>query len=168
MIYLISPSYGLVSYSDITRIIKNNIEKYSDENFEVFIGTDSQNFDKTKIVVVIAVHRKDSNNIGKGGFFFYEITKIKRIDNIHQKLITETKMSLECADKLMKSFENMKEKENFDYSNISFGIHVDIGKKGKTRFIIPEIVSWVKSYGYNCTIKPDSFAASSIADKISK
>ena len=56
------------------------------------------------------------------------------------------------------------------YDNIFFSIHVDAGRsdKGKTKELIPELVGWIKACGYDCEVKPDSYAASSIADKISK
>ena len=54
------------------------------------------------------------------------------------------------------------------YSNIDFAIHVDAGKNGKTREVIPDIVEWVKACGFECETKPNSFVASSIADKYSK
>lgn len=52
--------------------------------------------------------------------------------------------------------------------NVSFQIHCDIGRSGKTSVLIKEVVSWVTSQGYVCLIKPDSYAASGIADKYSK
>ncbi|MBQ1294282.1 MAG: hypothetical protein IIY21_09600, partial [Clostridiales bacterium] len=51
---------------------------------------------------------------------------------------------------------------------VSFQIHCDIGRSGKTNVLIKEVVSWVTSQGYVCLIKPDSYAASGIADKYSK
>ena len=52
----------------------------------------------------------------------------------------------------------------------SFVIHVDAGNSpdGKTRELIPDIVGWIRSCGYDCVVKPDSYTASSIADRISK
>ena len=65
--------------------------------------------------------------------------------------------------------EDNKECEEV-YLNSTFSIHVDAGKSdnGKTKELIPELVGWIKSCGYDCEVKPESFVASSIADKISK
>ena len=54
--------------------------------------------------------------------------------------------------------------------NMHFSIHVDAGVSphGKTRELIPELVGWIKSCGYDCETKPYSWVASCIADKISK
>ncbi|MBR4734133.1 MAG: hypothetical protein IK081_15370, partial [Lachnospiraceae bacterium] len=34
--------------------------------------------------------------------------------------------------------------------------------------LIPGLVGWIKACGYDCKVKPESYAASSIADRISK
>jgi predicted RNase H-related nuclease YkuK (DUF458 family) len=47
-------------------------------------------------------------------------------------------------------------------------IHVDAGNKGPTSRYISEIVGWVRACGFDCRIKPDSYCASSIADRVSK
>lgn len=158
-----SMTYGEVSMTEIVNIIEEKVTSKPDSNFSVIVGTDSQNFDKTKIVLVIALIEER-----KGGIFFYEITRVDRITNIKQKLYKETEMSLNCASELLDAFEKKFEKDGFDYTNLHFSIHVDAGFKGDTREVIPEIVGWVKSCGYEVHVKPESFVASSIADKLSK
>ncbi|HAH78881.1 MAG TPA: hypothetical protein DEB16_00410 [Ruminococcaceae bacterium] len=163
---MISPTYGSCSDDQVVRIIVNYIRTNykTSEGFNLIVGTDSQNYSDTKMVVVIAVQ-----NIGHGGIFFYDVLRIKRIDNIRQKLLYETSMSLKCADKLISKLEDFSKKQtDFDFEDVNFCIHVDAGTKGKTSKLIPDLVSWIRACGYNCKIKPDSFAASSIADKISK
>lgn len=58
------------------------------------------------------------------------------------------------------------------FLNTTFSIHIDAGysEKGKTKDLIPELVGWVKGSISNCEVyvKPDSYVASGIADKISK
>ena len=158
-----SITYGEVSMERIVEIIDSYVSKNPYSEYQVIVGTDSQNFDKTKIVLVIAVIEKR-----KGGIFFYEITNVTKITNIKQKLYTETQMSLDCATQLMDAFEKRFEETGFDYTKVQFSIHVDAGFNGPTKEVIPEIVGWVKSCGYDVHVKPESFVASSIADKLSK
>ena len=158
-----SITYGEVSMERIVEIIDGYVSKNPHSEYQVIVGTDSQNFDKTKIVLVIAVIEKR-----KGGIFFYEITNVTKITNIKQKLYTETQMSLDCATQLMDAFEKGFEETGFDYTKVQFSIHVDAGFNGPTKEVIPEIVGWVKSCGYDVHVKPESFVASSIADKLSK
>lgn len=158
-----SITYGDVSIKEIVKIIEKYVSKNEHSEYQVIIGTDSQNFDKTKIVLVIAVLE-----VSKGGIFFYDITRVNKITNIKQKLYKETQMSLDCAMELMEAFELNYEESGFDYTTVQFSIHVDAGFNGPTREVIPEIVGWVKSCGYDVHVKPESFVASSIADKLSK
>ena len=160
-----SPTRGELNLQEIVGVVRDYIEESPHDNYQITIGTDSQNFDRTKIVEVIAVHRS-----GKGGIFFYKISYLKRITNIRQKLTQETQMSLELADAFLEEMENEFFRSGFVYDepNITYTIHVDAGNDGKTNVLVPEIVAWVKANGYNVSIKPYSYAASSIANKFSK
>ena len=162
---MISPTYGKCDMERVVRIIAQYFKRNekNSEGFNLIVGTDSQNYDSTKVVVVIAVQ-----NIGHGGIFFYNIQKIRKIDDIRRKLLYETNVSLIYANRLISEMENYCGKTGFSFDKINFCVHIDAGMNGKTRQLVPELVAWVKATGYDCRIKPDSFAASSIADKLSK
>lgn len=146
------------------RVISYLLEDLEAE-YEITVGTDSQTSKETKMVEVIAVHRK-----GLGGIYFYNIDYIPRVHSLKQKINEETSRSLTVANTLLDAMEfPLLEKGHLlEDLNVSFQIHCDIGKYGKTSVLIKEIVSWVTSQGYICMIKPDSYVASSIADKYSK
>ena len=151
-----SITYGEVSFNRMCRLIKDYMLKDRDKQFCITVGTDSQNFDITKIVVVVAVWK-----VGNGGIFFYDLRKVSKINNIRQKIFFETSLSLEMARKLAITLENEAIKCDID-------IHVDAGDDGPSSKMIPEIVGWVKSCGFECKTKPESYAASSIANRYSK
>lgn len=160
---MVSPTYGKVSMGQIAAIIREKVLTGHGE-FNVMIGTDSQNFDKTKMVMVIALH-----NVGRGGIFFYEVSNVRRIENVKEKLIYETTLSLQCAEQLMTAFEDLKASTGFDYEKaVNFSIHVDAGFNGPSCQVIPEVVGWIKACGYKAVVKPESYAACSIANKFSK
>ena len=75
-----SPTYGEISMERIAALI-SQLANESGEVYNVMVGTDSQNFDKTKVVVVIAFH-----HVGHGGIFFYEILlsrkKLGKMDQV--------------------------------------------------------------------------------------
>ena len=73
------------------------------------------------------------------------------------------------AETLVEAMENSGKYEEM-YVNCPIAIHVDAGNStsGKTRELIPELVGWIKACGYDCSVKPDSFVASTIADRLSK
>lgn len=151
-----SITYGEVSFSRMCKLIESYISKEKESQYKITIGTDSQNYDITKVVVVVAIWR-----IGRGGIFFYDMKKVNKITNIRQKLFYETSLSIEMARKLSTYFD--RDDKIYDIS-----IHVDAGDNGPSSSVIPEIVGWVKGCGFNCNTKPDSYAASSIANKYSK
>ena len=151
-----SPTYGEVTINQAFQIIKRYIQEQPEERYEITVGTDSQNSDVTKVAFVIAIWR-----VGKGGIFFYEIESIEKITNLQQKIYYETNLSLERASQLTKMLQD-------EGLSCNVSIHVDIGRNGPTAKIIPEIVGWVTSCGYKCEIKPHSYAASAIANKLSK
>ena len=77
--------------------------------------------------------------------------------------------SLNTATELTNTLEGAKEFDELrDNSLIS--IHVDAGwsDKGKTKELVPSLVGWIRACGFAAEVKPESYAASSIADKISK
>jgi len=131
--------------------------------FQITVGTDSQNFSDTKIVSVIAVTCE-----GHGGIFFYEVSRIRRIADVRLKLTEETTRSLEVMTTLVETLEKEDYRDVRD--KLSLVIHVDASwnDRGKTKELIPGLVGWIKACGYDCKVKPESYAASSIADRISK
>ncbi len=164
-IKLKSPTRGNVTIKQMVEIVRDYVNAMPLEQYDITIGTDSQNFDRTKIVMVVAVHRR-----GKGGIFFYKVVYQKKITNIRVKLTKETSLSLALADEFLKEMEEEFYRSGFDYQadNINYAIHVDAGHDGKTNALIPEITAWVEAQGYHVKVKPDSYAASSIANKFSK
>ncbi|MGE5630081.1 MAG: ribonuclease H-like YkuK family protein [Caulobacteraceae bacterium] len=151
-----SITYGEVSFDKMCKLIKRYILSDRDKEFNITVGTDSQNFDMTKIVVVVAVWK-----VGNGGIFFYDLKNVSKITNIRQKIFYETSLSLEMARRLAETLKNENIKCDID-------IHVDAGDEGPSSKMIPEIVGWVKACGFECKTKPESYAASCIANKYSK
>ena len=85
---MISPTYGNLEISEVAKLIRDFILEEPDTQYAIYIGSDSQNTYYTKMVTVIAVHR-----LGRGGRYFYEISKYDKIKDIRRKLYTETPRS---------------------------------------------------------------------------
>ena len=155
-----------IEFSQIPDAILAYYEKNKEiaPEISILIGTDSQNFDQTKCVSVICVIAK-----GKGGIFFYEVSRIPLIRDVRTKLHIETDDSLNLATSLVNMLET-DDKYSELYLSVPISIHIDAGnsEKGKTRDLIPELVGWVKAMGYDAETKPESFVASCVADRLSK
>lgn len=158
-----SITYGQdLSFQDIRNILHQRYEKDTPEVVKVTVGTDSQTFSSyTKMVGVIAIQF-----VSRGGFFFFDCNKLNRpLTNIYDKLRAETSNSLQLASEFLDEII-LNPIRGLD--DIEIVIHSDIGKNGPTSKLIPEIVGWITACGFTCEIKPNSFAASTIADRISK
>ena len=158
-----SYTYGEVDLRSIPEKLNDYFQKAKkfESPIRIVVGTDSQNFSDTKMVTVIAIYCE-----GHGGIYFYEVSRISKIKDVRVKLHTETGESLRVATELIDGMEKYDEM----FMNVSFSIHIDAGfnPSGKTRELIPELVGWIKSCGYDCECKPDSWVASTVADRISK
>ena len=169
-----SPSKGNLELSEIPEKILEyyNRMKMFNEHINISIGTDSQNFSFTKEVNVIAITCEHH-----GGIFFYKITSRDRINDVRQKLHTETQDSLEIADYLVNALTSDEKYEEL-FLNTHWEIHIDAGysEKGKTHELIAELVGWVKAQGFDAVVKPKEddpsapypSASSCIADRLSK
>ncbi|MCM1988338.1 ribonuclease H-like YkuK family protein [Oceanirhabdus seepicola] len=152
-----SITYGEIDFNQVCNKIRIYIEKDMHSDYVISVGTDSQSVNGvTRMVSVISVIRKT-----KGGIFFYDITNVKKIYDLRQKLFTETQYSLDLALKV-------KEFIKKNHINSSFEVHIDMGYNGETNCLIKEIKGWVIGLGFKCCMKPDSYTSSTIADKISK
>lgn len=159
-----SYTYGEVSIPQIAEILIDYAVKNRGAKLNLVVGTDSQTGFKTKVVVVIALH-----HVGKGGFFFHETQVLPRIGNLRQKLQYETQQSLEHIDALMAEMEKAGEERGLNpHKLFQYAIHVDARENGPTMQLIPELVGWVRACGYEAITKPQSYAASTLADTLSK
>ena len=158
-----SETYGKLELREIPVKINDYFQKMRQygEEIHIVVGSDSQNFSDTKLVNVIAVYCEHH-----GGIYFYEISRINKIKDVRIKLHVETGESLKVATELVDLLEGYDEL----FVNTTLSIHIDAGlsPEGKTRELIPELVGWIKSCGYDCETKPDSWVASTVADRISK
>lgn len=153
-----SITYGRMPEEEVFKTIIESIVGHEDE-FEVYVGTDSQVHYDTKVASVIVLYE-----IGKGGKFFYRIFHTKKYskNEIADRMYYEADQSIE----LSRRFTNFLKEWKIDFSNLT--IHVDLGRKGKTKNFIDGIVGWITAEGFNVEIKPGSIAASVVADRYSK
>lgn len=154
-----SITYGAQTEESMMEIIKERISG-SHRDFTVYVGTDSQTHSDTKIVSVVAILEH-----GRGGFWFHTVDWVDRyrIQELRAKIYDETMRSIELAQRILDFFyENEIETPVI--------IHADLGrgKHSKTADMIQEVVGMINAYGFQAEVKPNSWCASSVADRISK
>ena len=160
-----SMTYGEIDLEEIPSklLLFYNERKPYGTPFNLIIGTDSQNRHDTKVVTVIAIVCE-----GHGGIFFYKKKYLPLIESVREKLHIETGQSLLIATQLLDELARPQYKYFMD--EVPMTIHIDAGNspKGKTANLIDGLVGWVHATGLKCEVKPDSFVASSVADRLSK
>src|SRR5690554_1511086 len=156
----ISPTDGQLDLQQTYNTILEFIKEKPEDSYKLMVGTDSQaGFDNIMFVTAIVIYR-----VGRGGRFFYH----KEIEQPHfgmkQRIFYEVSKSLDLASKLTGFLAS--EEDYIDKLRVE--IHVDVGERGPTNTIIKEVVGMVVGSGYNALIKPDAYAASTVADKFTK
>jgi predicted RNase H-related nuclease YkuK (DUF458 family) len=155
----IANKYGRLSEDDAMWIAAERI-RTSPSDFTIYIGTDSQTHSETKIVNVFVIYEHK-----KGGFSFFTIDWTSRysLAKLREKIADETQRSIDLANKVA----------NFMLENdvdVEVCVHADVGKgkHSKTTDMIQWVVAMIEGAGFPAEVKPMSWAASSVADRISK
>lgn len=152
-----SPTLGNLSLDQVVDQVAHFIERENNSHFRLVLGTDSElvTADTAHFVSAVVIH-----HLGHGGVYFWgQVTK-SGIHDLRQRMYEEATYSLTLAQRLLEEFK----KRNLPLEKI-LEIHVDVGENGDTRAMINEIVGMIKGSGFLCRIKPDSFAASNVADR---
>lgn len=124
--------------------------------YKVTIGTDSELLagKSADFVTAIVVHR-----VGNGGRYFWRRFELGKFHNLRERIIREVLISLEVAEKVLSELKKSPLPE-FD-----FEIHADIGRNGPTKAMIEEVVAMIRASNFQVRTKPDSYAASNVADR---
>ncbi len=156
-----------MSFADVVASIKYFIKANPDCQYRIAVGTDSQVKGRyTCFATGIHVHR-----VGQGAWCCVsKVIENKRYVNLKEKISKETLMTYELVyilnEQLMDAMYDFTVKyKNFD---CKLEAHIDVGTKGETRKLIREMVGYFEGIGIDAKIKPDSFVASSYANRYSK
>lgn len=135
--------------------IENFILADKKYEYRVLVGTDSECFDhQIDFITVIVVHR-----IGYGARYFWKRQIVKTQYSLSQRLWQEALFSLAVSQDLLKILTSKD-------LNFRFEFHLDLGNVGKSSSSIKEIINLIRGYGFEVKVKPESYAASKIADRL--
>lgn len=163
--YFYNPSKGNLDFAGVIKEIHNYISAQPELFYDIVVGCDSPSSDKPFFPIAIVVLRT-----GAGGRFF--LKKMHYSDNflrkfIHWKnrILQEVYLSCELALSLRETLEKEFGKATPTFNYQFQYIHADVGEQGKTKEMIKEVVGLIRSNGFEPKIKPQSFAASVVADR---
>ncbi len=124
--------------------------------YKIIIGSDSEKISDTHadFVTAIVCHR-----VGNGGIYFWRRVQAGNCHTLRNRIWQEVLMSLDISKDFL---ERMKKQTALAFD---FEVHIDVGEKGPTRELIQELVGAVRAHNLEARVKPDSYAASSVADR---
>jgi hypothetical protein len=155
----ISPTEGKMSIKKTYDSILSFINEKPNNQYKLIIGTDSHpGLAESVFVTAIVIYR-----VGHGGRYFYHKKKVEMKSGFKKRIFHEVSRSLTVASKLTELLSNDNESSLLDIE-----IHIDVGQNGSSSEIIKEVVGMVIGSGYDALIKPDSYAASNVADRYTK
>ncbi|RHW34683.1 hypothetical protein D1B33_13610 [Lysinibacillus yapensis] len=160
-----------MSFERVFRNIEQFMEKDPAGNFKLMFGTDSQVYSReTKFITGIVIQQER-----KGVWAcFRKVVIPRKMTNLYERISYETTLT----EEVVSLFTNEKKERLIDivipylYKGASFSIegHIDIGSgtRNKTSIFVKEMMARMDTMGLKPKIKPDSFVASSYANKYTK
>ena len=156
-----SPTKGEMIAETMISEISGFVDEQPASFYRLVIGTDSQERridgkSEVDYVSAIIIHRT-----GKGARYFWKkVKKNGKKPQLRDKIYSETLMSLDIAQTIVPQIRKLISPAKYDLE-----IHIDVGPLGPTREMIREVVGMVNGNGFTAKTKPDSWGASSVADK---
>lgn len=127
-----------------------------DVEHEIHVGTDTQQDRKsTELVCVVVVLRRS-----KGGRVFYSREKMPKIRSLRERLMKEVWTSVDVGLRLNEVIPE----------DVTLTIHIDANPnlKFKSSNHVRELAAMAVSQGFRTLLKPQSWAASHVADHVVK
>lgn len=151
--------YGLkLTIAQLAEEIIRYMKADNQHRYKIVIGTDSNGFESSAFLVdfvtAIVVQR-----VGNGGRYFWRLAELGKFYTLRDRIIQEVMLSLEAAKEILTVLKT------FEMPNFDFEIHADIGEKGKTNTMIQEVVGMIRANNFEARTKPESYAASNVADR---
>lgn len=151
-------SFGLdIDVPSVAREIVGFLKSKPNAEYKVIIGTDSLCLPSkdADFVTAIVVYR-----VGNGGRYFWRRFELGKFHTLRDRILQEVLFSIETAKEILEELG-----KDAVLPNWSFEIHADIGEHGSTRVLIQEVVGMIRANNFEARTKPESYAASTVADK---
>jgi len=124
-----------------------------ESSYDIIVGCDSPSEESPHFPVVVVVLRK-----GEGGRFFLKKISYplgeKKFYGWKSRILEEVTLSCQLALILREKIG-----EGVKY------VHADVGENGQTKDMVKEVVGLIRGNGFEPKIKPESYAASVVADR---
>lgn len=153
----LSPTRGRLTLDGMFEDLLAFMAEDRDRSYKLIIGSDSQVHRDLVFVTAVVVHR-----LGKGARYYYQRIHHRRMHSLKQRIFYEASLSLGVAGEMTSRLARR------GLPDLNVEIHLDVGEHGETRDLIREIVGMISGSGFDARIKPNAYAASSVADRYTK
>jgi predicted RNase H-related nuclease YkuK (DUF458 family) len=158
-----NPTKGNLKIEEVIKELCQYISEKPEKFYDIIVGCDSSSSEEPHFPLAVVILRT-----GEGGRFFLKkiAYKDRKFYNYKQRILEEVLLSCQLALHLRENFE--KEIESLKSNNFRYQfryIHADVGENGKTKDMIKEVTGLIKGNGFEPKIKPESFVASTVADR---
>ena len=145
-----------LNINQVVREIVRFITEDENRHYKIVVGSDSEghNGETADFVTAIVVHR-----VGNGGRYFWRRVELPKFYTLRDRIIKEVLLSIEVAKDTLIAFKT------FEVPQFDFEIHVDIGENGQSKSMMQEVIGMVRAYNFEARTKPESYAASKVADR---
>ena len=157
-----NPTCGNLSIDEALKEMTHYMAEKPEKFYDIIVGCDSSSSEEPNFPLAIVILR-----VGEGGRFFLKkinYHQLRKFYGWHQRILEEVLLSCELALFLR---ENLKEQVPSSLNWQFRYIHADVGENGLTRDMIREVTGLIRGNGFEPKIKPESFAASNVADRYS-
>jgi predicted RNase H-related nuclease YkuK (DUF458 family) len=161
--YFYNPSRGNLSFEGVVKEIISWMRERPEKTYEVIVGCDSSSGEDPHFPIAVVVLRRQ-----EGGRFFLKKVHYSSMvfGSWRQRILQEVVLSCELALSLRERLQEAVGKSpelNYEFRYI----HADVGENGKTKDMIREVTGLIRGNGFEPKIKPESYAASVVADRYS-
>lgn len=155
-----NPTQGNLTLNQVMEELIKYIKKDPGKLYEVIVGCDSSSGETPDFPLVVAILKT-----GEGGrFFLKKVSYGERIfHRWRERILEEVLLSCQFAVYLKEELAFRLAGLNYEFRYI----HADIGENGATRDMIKELTGLIRGNGFEPKIKPESFVASTVADRYS-
>ncbi len=157
-----NPTCGNLSLEGVVKEVIGYMSLSPEFSYDIVVGCDSSSGENPNFPIALVILKK-----GQGGRFFLKtITYPQKKfygwkERILQEVLLSCQVALTLKEKIGQEAENLPLNYEFKY------IHADVGENGITKDMIKEVVGLIKGNGFEPKLKPESFAASNVADRYS-
>ncbi len=155
-----NPTLGNLKINQVIDEILGYIVKKPEKFYDIIVGCDSSSGEEPHFPVAVVILRK-----GEGGRFFLKKIRYKnrKFYNWKTRILEEVLLSCELALFLRENIESKLKANSFNYQFRY--IHADVGENGQTKDMVKEVTGLIRGNGFEPKIKPESFVASTVADR---